>query len=197
MRLDSRLVVALISLGVGGYAIVAYSLLPIGAAVHPELRASFEAHRFGVYAHVFGAAIALLLGPLQFSRLRVSRPNVHRLIGRLYLGVGVGIGGISGLYLSFFAYGVSVSQAGFGLLALAWLYTGLRAYVCARAKQFVEHRRWMIRNFALAFAAVTLRVYLGLAMGSGLAFELIYPLLAWVSWVPNAIVAERLARRAA
>jgi hypothetical protein len=45
-------------------------------------------------------------------------------------------------------------------LALAWLYTGAKAFSAARQRDFVAHRRWMIRNFSLTFAAVTLRLYL-------------------------------------
>ncbi len=38
------------------------------------------------------------------------------------------IGGLSGLYISQFAYGGVVDKAGFATLATCWLYTGLRAY---------------------------------------------------------------------
>lgn len=79
--------------------------------------------------------------------------------------------------------------------AAAWLFTGLRAYQTARARQFVAHRAWMIRNFALALAAVTLRVQLGTGIASGLSFETVYATVAWASWVPNALVAEWLIRR--
>lgn len=53
----------------------------------------------------------------------------------------------------------------------------------------------MIRNFALALAAVTLRVQLGTGIASGLSFETVYATVAWASWVPNALVAEWLIRR--
>jgi hypothetical protein len=48
----------------------------------------------------------------------------------------------------------------------------------------------MIRNFALTFAAVTLRLYLPLGFLSGLRFEDFYPALAWLCWVPNLVIAE-------
>jgi len=197
MRLASYLVLSLLSLAVAGYALVTYSLMPLGSLVHPDIRANFESHRVGIYAHVFGAAFALLLGPLQFSaRLRTARPALHRLLGRLYLGLGVGMGGLAGLYMAFFAHGGLVSQSGFALLALAWLYTGARAYGAARSRRLREHRAWMVRNFSLAFAAVTLRLYLGPAVVVGLPFETAYQVIAWISWVPNILVAEFLLRRA-
>jgi hypothetical protein len=50
----------------------------------------------------------------------------------------------------------------------------------------------MVRNFALTFAAVTLRLYLGVFMAAGARFEDVYPLLAWLCWVPNLLLAEWL-----
>lgn len=49
----------------------------------------------------------------------------------------------------------------------------------------------MGRNVALTFAAVTLRLYLGPLMALGVPFELAYPAVAWLCWVPNLVVAER------
>lgn len=188
----------LLSLAVAGYALVAYSVLPLGAAVHPDMRASFAEHRLAVYAHVFGSAVALLLGPLQFwARLRAQRPALHRLLGKAYLGAGVGLGGLAGLALAPSAYGGLPSTLGFACLALAWLYTAVHALGAAQARDFAQHRRWMIRNFALTFAAVTLRIYLPGAMAAGVPFEVAYPVIAWLCWLPNLIVAEWLLRRPA
>ena len=68
-----------------------------------------------------------------------------------------------------------------------------KAYERARARDYVAHRAWMIRSYALCLGAVTLRVYLPLSLGPlGLPFEQAYPAIAWVSWVPNLILAEWL-----
>jgi hypothetical protein len=53
----------------------------------------------------------------------------------------------------------------------------------------------MVRNFALTFAAVTLRLYLPASMAAGIAFELAYPVIAWLCWVPNVVLAEVLFNR--
>lgn len=187
---------AVLSLGVAVYALAAYGLLPLGSMVHPDMQAAFRAHPAGIYTHVFASAVALALGPLQFSpRLRTARPGLHRLSGRVYLGVGVLFGGLAGLYMSRHAFGGMVSQLGFGCLAIAWLSTGLRAFVAIRRHDVATHRRWMVRNFALTFAAVTLRVYLPTAMAARIPFELAYPAIAWLCWVPNLWVAELLFNR--
>lgn len=191
----SRVAVAALSIGVAAYAVVAYALWPLGVAVHPDMRAGFEAQRTAVHVHVFAAAFALALGPLQFSaRLRAARPALHRWSGRLYLGVGVAIGGTAGLVMAPQAYGGPVARAGFAALALAWLYTGARAWLAIRARDVVAHRRWMLRNYALAFAAVTLRLWLPAAVVAGVPFEIAYAAIAWLCWLPNLGVAERAIR---
>jgi hypothetical protein len=50
----------------------------------------------------------------------------------------------------------------------------------------------MRRSYALAFGAVTLRFYIWLftVLGSGVSFENNYLIIAFLSWVPNLLVAE-------
>jgi hypothetical protein len=66
------------------------------------------------------------------------------------------------------------------------------AWQRARAGDYVSHRAWMIRSYALCLAAVTLRLYLPLFGLAGLPFEVAYPAIAWLCWVPNLVVAEWL-----
>jgi uncharacterized membrane protein len=189
---------AFLSLGVAGYAVFVYGFLPLGNLLHPDMKVTYNNHAAGIYTHVFGAMFALLLGPWQFStRLRMSRPILHRWIGRLYLGAGVLIGGIAGLYMAFHAFGGLVAQSGFGMLAVLWLYTGMRAYLAIRSGDVTSHRRWMVRNFSLSFAAVTLRLWLPGSVASGIPFEVAYPVIAWGCWVPNVLVAELAFNRTA
>ncbi len=177
--------------GVAAYGVIGYIAMPLGSLVHPNMQPDFVAHPAGVYLHVFAAAVALLLGPFQFSaRLRKTRIHVHRWMGRVYLGVGVLLGGLSGLYIAQFAYGGLAGRLGFALLALCWLYTGTRAYLAIRRRAIDAHRRWMVRNFALTLAAVTLRLYIPTSTIAGIDFALAYPVIAWLCWVPNLLLAE-------
>lgn len=189
---------AVLSFGVAVYAVLGYAFWPAGALVHPDMRASFEAHALGIRLHAFCAALALLLGPLQFmGKLRARHPAIHRQCGRLYLVIGVGVGGLSGLYIAAFAQGGPVGQGGFALLASTWLYTGARAYAAVRRGEIQRHRCWMMRNYALAFAAVTLRIYVGAGVATGGSFEIIYPWIAWLCWIPNLALVEYAIRRTA
>jgi predicted membrane protein DUF2306 len=54
----------------------------------------------------------------------------------------------------------------------------------------VKHRRWMVRNFALTFAAVTLRLWIPMSFAAGIPFEIAYPAIAWLCWVPNLLLPE-------
>jgi uncharacterized membrane protein len=192
----ARTLLTLLCVGVAAYALVAYSAFPLGSAVHPDMRAAFEANRAAIMAHVFASSVALLLGPLQFlPGLRARWPALHRWSGRAYLGIGVLIGGVSGLLMAQVAYGGLVGRLGFACLALAWLLSGARAYAAIRAGDIGTHQRWMIRNFALSFAAVTLRLWLPGSVALGVAFDLAYPAIAWLCWIPNLIAAEWLIRR--
>ncbi|MCV2367718.1 DUF2306 domain-containing protein [Roseateles oligotrophus] len=181
----------LLAFGVAGYAVFAYGLMPLGSLVHPAMKLNYQTHPLGIYTHVFASLVALMLSPFQFSsRLRRGRPRLHRVLGRIYLGLGVLVGGLTGLYMSVFAFGGWVGKLGFACLALAWLFTGLRAFQAIRSGAVQAHRRWIVRNVSLTLAAVSLRIYLPLSMVTGIPFELAYPAIAWLCWVPNLWVAE-------
>ncbi len=189
-------IIALSALGIGAYAIIGYTARPLGAGVHPEMRAAYEAHPVGILTHIFCSSLAIILGPVQFiPSIRRRWPLAHRWMGRVYLGVGVLIGGLAALYISPFAFGGIVSTVGFATLSIAWLYTGARAFASARSRDFAAHRRWMIRNFSLTLAAVTIRLGLGLGFATGLSFEIVYPVLTWLCWIPNLVLAEWIIRR--
>lgn len=195
MRRITRSTAFFLCLAVAVYAVAMYGFGPGAQRLHPEMRAVFEAHPVGIGTHIFASALALLLGPLQFSsRLRARRPMLHRWMGRAYLGVAVAVGGSAGLYMSVHAFGGPVAKLGFAGLALAWLFTGAQAYTAARRRDFAAHRRWMIRNFALTFAAVTLRLYLPPVFILQLPFAPAYAVIAWLCWVPNLLIAERIVR---
>ena len=150
----------------------------------------YEARALALYGHMTFAIIALAVMPLQFStRLRAARPRLHRWLGRSYV-AGCLIGGVCGFVLALGTQAGLVAAWGFGILAVVWIWCTLQGLLAARARQFADHRRWMIRSSALTFGAVTLRLYLMGGMAAGLDFASFYPLLGWLSWVPNLIIAE-------
>lgn len=140
--------------------------------------------------HVAGAVVALLVGSFQFLPvLRRGLRRPHRWIGRVY-GVGCLVGGTAGFILAPGSFAGPVATAGFGLLAVLWIGFTVMGWRTAAQGRFVEHRRWMIRSWALTLAAVTLRIYLPLVGILELDFLPWYRAIAWLAWVPNLMLAE-------
>lgn len=161
----------------------------------PEIQSRFFAAALAGWAHTMGGALAALLGPFQLLPvLRRQWRRVHVWLGRIYL-VAVLCGALGGLYFAPSSEAGPIGTAGFTLLALAWIHTAVRAYTSVRARNIAAHRRWMIRNYALTFAAATLRVELILLMASGVAFLTALQIVAWLCWVPNWLVVEAWIRR--
>lgn len=148
-------------------------------------------------AHTIGGGVAAIIGPFQFlGSLRRRRPRVHVWLGRTYL-VAVGLSGLAGLYLSPGSLAANTLGIAFICLALAWLYTGWQAYVTIRRRDVMAHRRWMIRNFALTYAAVTLRIEMPILVVAGMDPILALNVVGWTCWIPNLIAVEWWIRRPA
>lgn len=158
------------------------------------------------YVHVSLGGVAMLLAPVQLStRVRRRVPRLHRVSGRVGIGA-ILVAAIAGAILSPYSVADGVGFAGFGLLAVAWFTCALMSYRTIRRGDVVDHRRWAIRTFALTYAAVTLRLWLGVMMGvqaglmgvdGDLAFDRAYHLVPFLAWVPNLIIAEVILDRTA
>jgi uncharacterized membrane protein len=179
-------------------AVYGVTLAFAGDAMYPRILAeSFRMRPFGIFVHALGAAIALGIGPFQLDRrsLALDRRRLHRTLGTVYVAAAL-TGGSSGLYMSVYSHGGPVTHVAFGLLALLTLVTTLMAYVEIRRRHVVAHREWMIRSYALLFAAVTLRFELPfLVLLHAGAFTPAYQIVSWLCWVPNLAWAEWYVRR--
>ncbi|HEX3933609.1 MAG TPA: DUF2306 domain-containing protein [Puia sp.] len=147
------------------------------------------------YLHISCGGLALLIGWTQFSpRLRTRYLRMHRRVGTVYV-ASVAASSCAGCCLALFATGGLISVMGFGLLAVTWLFTDIMAYTSIRRLDIPRHQEWMIRNYALTFAAVTLRIYLPLSQLLHLNFLTAYPTIAWLCWVPNLLIAQWIISR--
>lgn len=179
-------IMTLLAIGVAGYSSMAWwSPDTIGFI---QAREGFL--RQLLVAHALTGLVALAIGPFQFlSSLRKRWPRLHRLLGRTYL-LAILFSGLSGLWLAFYTVGGFAATSGFLVLSIGWLLTGSLALRAALRRDFAAHRAWMMRSYALTFAAVTLRIYLGLGAAAGIPFAEIYATAAWMSWVLNLVVVE-------
>ncbi|MFC6333240.1 DUF2306 domain-containing protein [Paenibacillus septentrionalis] len=178
-----------------GYGLSASGLIQNKLNQHMQLT---NIYYFFLYLHIATGIISLVIGWLQFIKpLRERNIRLHRFIGKIYSG-SVLFSACSGIFISFKATGGWISTVAFLALSLLWLYTlmkGYRAIVTERNPQ--HHHRWMFRNYALTFAAVTLRIYLPIFMliFGFEHFDAYYRIVAWLSWVPNLLLAEWIIRR--
>ncbi|MCB1672471.1 MAG: DUF2306 domain-containing protein [Pseudomonadales bacterium] len=174
---------------IGAYALTV-ALSPPGES--GVVAAMFETSPAGALAHFLGGAVVIIAGALQFnSGIRSRYATLHRWLGRLYV-TGILIGGSAGFYMALHSSGGIVAHYGFALLAVCWLGTTAVAYLQIRRGNVQVHRAWMIRSYSLTLAAVTLRIYIPLFLIAGFPFEEAYPVIAWLCWVPNILVAEWL-----
>lgn len=201
---------AFLAIGVAVAAIAPYTTL--NSANFNNATARFAAEStlryVGLFVHIFSGGIALILGPFQFlSKLRDRKPTLHRWMGRIYL-LGVLFGGLSAFIIAPGMISGLVGEFGLITLAVLWLSTGFMAYASIRAGNVDDHREWMIRNYALTFAAATLRLWLGSLIATQLPFLQtkyagdfdalfveVYRVVMWICWVPNLIVAEMILQR--
>lgn len=186
-------IMLLFAISISGYAIAFLVIENLGS---PYLKEKFFLTPLATYSHIIGGAVALAIGSFQLSTtMRKKHLVLHRFMGRTYL-IAVLFGGIGGLYMATVSMGGWVAHFGFGTLAVLWLTTGTMAYIRIRQGQVAEHRKWMIRNFSLTLAAVTLRVYLPIfPLLFKIEFELAYIIISWACWIPNLVVAEFIFNR--
>jgi hypothetical protein len=143
-----------------------------------------------LYVHAGCGAVALLVGPAQLlPSLRSRAPTLHRWMGRGYI-VACLASGAAGLLLAGSTAAGPVAALGFGLAAVLSLICAGQAWRLAMARRFDEHREWVIRSYALIFAAVTLRLWLPLSQIAHLDFMASYRAISFLAWAPNLAVAE-------
>jgi len=187
---------ALLATGIGLVASRYFFVTPAKLAPQGEFGAHFARYFPLLLMHIIGGVVALVLGPWQFwERVRERYLRLHRWMGRAYL-IAVLAGSTAGLAMATVSLGGLVTHIGFGSLAGLWLLTALFAYFRVRHGEIDSHRDWMTRNYALTFAAVTLRLWLPFfARGFHIEIMQAYMTVSWLCWVPNLLVAEVLINR--
>ena len=149
-------------------------------------------YRLAFFIHVFSSMLALPAGFTQFSKyIRRKMPDVHRVSGWIYASVVVLVAGPSGFIIGIYANGGWCSQIAFCMLGFLWVLFTILAIFSIRKKKVKEHQKWMIRSFALAMSAITLRgwKYVLVYLFQPRPMD-VYMIVAWLGWVLNLIIAE-------
>jgi hypothetical protein len=147
------------------------------------------------YSHVFSSWVLLFTGIIQFIPAVHSRwPVFHKWCGYVYVAVLLLFSGPAAIVMGVYANGGIAAKASFVLLGtLWWIFTGSALYYALKRK-WNEHGAFMLRSFSLCLSALSLRLYamiLGF-MDAGFDARDKYTLIAWLSWVPNLLIAEWL-----
>ncbi|WKL04502.1 DUF2306 domain-containing protein [Paenibacillus amylolyticus] len=195
-----RALVFILAFSIAGYAIVQYGVLKAsdaGLVSFKLQKPNFELKPwiYVLYIHIVTAIFALIIGPFQlFMKPTNDRKRWHRLLGYGYV-LSITVSGIVSVYLSLFATGGWIAGLGFMSLDVLWVATTLIATRKIMAKDIQAHKAWMLRSYALTFAAVTLRIWLAplnLLLGD---FEAGFQVVAWVCWIPNLLIIEAVISR--
>jgi hypothetical protein len=118
------------------------------------------AHYWTLVPHVLFGGIALATSVLQiWPWFRLRHPVWHRRAGRLYVFGGVLPAGVAALVVGAFTPFGPVARASNLLLAVLWLGCTAAGWRMARQRRYAEHRRWMIRSFALTASIITNRIW--------------------------------------
>lgn len=198
---EKWLVAALFLLSAVPLAAGAFRLTELagGAEITPA-NARFFASPLPVVLHILFATIYAILGPFQFTTgFRRRRPSWHRAAGRLLVTCGLLVG-LSGLWMTLFY----PPKDGTGellytlrlLFGSAMVVSILLGFTAVRRGDFIRHRAWMIRGYAIGLGAGTqvLTQIIGeLIVGS--PSEFIGALLMGAGWVINLAVAEWVIRK--
>ena len=136
----------------------------LSAANNPAaaLDAHFANHRILTLAHILPAMLFMVLGPLQFARsLRSKHPQLHRWSGRIFLTASAVVG-MTGLTMAFGkTIGGLDEKAAITLFGTFFLLALAKALWHALRREFVQHREWMIRGYAIGLAVATIRPIMG------------------------------------
>lgn len=152
--------------------------------------------QFAFKVHVVASSFTLIAGFTQFFRLfRTRSPQIHRLSGWLYIITILAFALPSGFVLALSAAGGKATQFSFILLSILWGFSTVFALQAALKKQWLLHRDWMIRSFALSLSALSLRSWKMVLYELQPYFDWltpvhIYQLESWLGWVVNLLIAE-------
>ena len=149
------------------------------------------------YTHVYTSIFVLLAGFL--SIIVGSNPKfkkLHRFSGKTYIVLLLLFSAPSGIYMGFFANGSIFAKTSFIILGIFWWFATFKAYLEIKNKKYRNHKIWMYRSFALAFSAITLRIWKVVLVYFFQPNPMdVYEIVAWLGWIPNIILVEILIRK--
>lgn len=149
--------------------------------------------RISFYIHVFTSSLLLICGAVQFIPFIIRKyTHIHRISGYIYSIVVLFFSGPSAFIMSYYANGGAAAQCSFLLVSTIWYLSTVYALVAVKQNKYMLHASFMLRSFLLSCSALTLRLYAMILsyLHTDIAPREKYILIAWLSWVPNLLIAE-------
>ena len=153
--------------------------------------------KIAFYFHITFSLFVLLFGALQFiEKIPLKTTKFHKLFGKIYLYLVLIICAPSGLVLAIYANGGIFSKLSFMITSLLWWIFTYVAIIKIKKQNYNQHRNYMIRSYSLTLSAISLRLLvLILPYFLHLRGKEMYTFVAWMSWIPNLIIAEFIIKR--
>jgi uncharacterized membrane protein len=178
-------------------ALVLVFQIPFGT--YPEDSARLAIAPIAWFAHVLAGAAFGITGPVQFVRALRSRFGaLHRVLGRIFVlsGAILGLSGFS-LLVQVMSQRTPLVDIARGLFSMALLIALVLAMAAIRNRDFLRHRAWVIRAYAIgmglgAVSLVFFPIYIITGQPpSGIASDILFV----ASWVLTIAFAEVVIRR--
>ena len=158
---------------------------------------SFLRQRYAVipwlmFAHGIPGALALLLGVFQFSsRLRQRYLQVHRVMGRIYVGC-VAISAPVAIVVAIRLPIMTLAMAS-TIQAVGWLVTTATGLYCIRTGRIQQHREWMTRSYPFAMVFIVVRAINSIPaiarMGEPGIASVVWSVIATACFLPSFVIA--------
>lgn len=149
-------------------------------------------YQWAFFSHVYTSIFVLIVGVTQFSDfIREKLRGLHKLLGKLYIGLVLIIASPSGLIMAYYAIGGFWSKLSFCIQAILWFFFTYKAYRFVKFSNWAGHRNYMLRSYALTLSAISLRLLKWL-MVSTVALPPMdtYKIVAWCGWILNLLIVE-------
>ncbi len=149
-------------------------------------------YKMAFFIHVYSSIFLMLFGFFQVS-FSVNKKNRiwHKISGRLYAAIILILSGPSGLIMACHANGGLVAQTSFLILSLLWIFFTATAIFYALKRDFVSHKKFAIRSFALTLSAISLRLFKYIIVFFFQPQPMdVYRVVAWLGWTFNLMIAE-------
>jgi uncharacterized membrane protein len=150
------------------------------------------------FLHVVPGMIFLLLGPLQFiADIRKRWPRFHHWSGRVFILSGVAFA-VTALVInfSFPPFGGPLKSLAVIIFSVLEILTLAIALYAVLQRDFVSHRAWKMRAFAIGLAISTMRLFFIPAyLLFGVPGNLTIALGMWIGFLVNILVVEWILRR--